>query len=518
MKKQLWSFLLVTVLFLSFGGITQAVDLPMGPFIFKTWNYEVNTVYSDGVPGTFYFRTPEASYHTAEFGLLAYNASDPNHLLFSDLAIYKDPSLKEDEDAFGLLDITQIFAGRLTGTASRFVGEDIVPIVGPPAWYPGGVGDDYLRGIFWGIQDQIVYCVRAGEYKIWSANGQFTIYDIDGDPAYNPSIDLNYSPAARPATPDEFPGWFDKAADTLDAAGVIEYIRFSGETSDPQLIDGQTEVLLSVTGGTWFDQGTFLDWWSIPAGGQSDIWQSWNIGDPFTYCNGWTGSEDSARGYLTPTVEVCECRVTGGGNDTYDAVTLVPLDDELAVAKSEDGWRYTFGGQAGSPTGCQPQPWGEWTHTHHSGENASFTFHAGTASAPEGTEIDWIQCSDPGWCIQARPAPAKQIDFKGVGTFKNTRIKNNSPFKWMKEDTLYEFAVHIEDLGEPGSTNTKKNPLLGTSDCPDDGRDGLGGELANCGCPDFYRITIVNPDGDDYVVYGYIEGGNLQIHPAHPCD
>jgi hypothetical protein len=58
--------------------------------------------------------------------------------------------------------------------------------------------------------------------------------------------------------------------------------------------------------------------------------------------------------------------------------------------------------------------------------------------------------------------------------------------------------------------------------------------LANCGCPDFYRITIydgvlaskvtrltdgrIDPTSLDrtnviYEVYGYIDGGNLQIHP-----
>ncbi len=59
-------------------------------------------------------------------------------------------------------------------------------------------------------------------------------------------------------------------------------------------------------------------------------------------------------------------------------------------------------------------------------------------------------------------------------------------------------------------------------------------ELANCDCPDFYRITIYKgvlstevtylPDGRIdpaslnmtdviYEAFGYIDGGNLQIHP-----
>ena len=57
--------------------------------------------------------------------------------------------------------------------------------------------------------------------------------------------------------------------------------------------------------------------------------------------------------------------------------------------------------------------------------------------------------------------------------------------------------------------------------------------MANCDCPDFYRITIYNgvdaddvvwlPDGSIdptllrqqeviYEFYGYIDGGNLQLH------
>jgi len=84
-----------------------------------------------------------------------------------------------------------------------------------------------------------------------------------------------------------------------------------------------------------------------------------------------------------------ECRVTGGGVD----VDHPNWDGTWAwgqFKKFNGGWdRYTFGGQAGAPTASQPQPYGEWTH-HNRGESGSFTFHAGTASAPEGTEIDLI--------------------------------------------------------------------------------------------------------------------------------
>ena len=55
---------------------------------------------------------------------------------------------------------------------------------------------------------------------------------------------------------------------------------------------------------------------------------------------------------------------------------------------------------------------------------------------------------------------------------------------------------------------------------------------ADCGCRDFYRITIYDgvypdpatgeivPNKDDviYQVRGYIDGGNLQIHPPTGFD
>jgi len=197
------------------------------------------------------------------------------------------------------------------------------------------------------------------------------------------------------------------------------------------------------------------------------------------------------------------CRVTGGCRDTYvtDAGTEV----------------YSCGGQAGAPTADQPQPWGEWTHTQRRGPSGSFTFHAGTASAPPGTEIDWIECMDPGWCVQARWAPAKQIDFAGVGTFKN--MGHNVPASISDYVTLQEslhwFEVNVDDLGEPGRA--------GTVDPPAETCDPLGFGLnsdtqdADCECPDFYRIRIYTGPDDSYdimyEVYGYIDRGNFQIHP-----
>ena len=177
---------------------------------------------------------------------------------------------------------------------------------------------------------------------------------------------------------------------------------------------------------------------------------------------------------------------------------------------------YSCGGQAGAPTALQPQPWGEWTHSQKRGPAGSFTFHAGTASAPPGTEIDWIECMDEGWCKQARKAPAKQLDFAGVGTFKN--IKNCPPsienFVIVAE-TMHWFEVNIDDLGEPGKAG-KVDPPAELCDELGYGRNG-GTELADCECPDFYRIRIYEGPDDSYPVmyeaFGYIDGGNFQLHP-----
>lgn len=203
------------------------------------------------------------------------------------------------------------------------------------------------------------------------------------------------------------------------------------------------------------------------------------------------------------------CRVTGGGVDTSDTWDGSYGEGKYQRSNGED--RYTFGGQAGAPTAAQPQPYGEWTHHQQRGPSGNWVFHAGTASAPPGTEIDVILCSDPDFCDPARPAPAKQIDFEGVGTFKNLK---NAPAAFdnvIPGETFHWFSVHIEDLGEPGKAG-KVDPPAAT--CPPGGSPGA---MADCDCPDFYHITIhetADPASPVmYDVMGYITGGNLQIHP-----
>jgi hypothetical protein len=226
------------------------------------------------------------------------------------------------------------------------------------------------------------------------------------------------------------------------------------------------------------------------------------------------------------------CRLTGGG----------------VTAEDPDGDCATFGGQAGANTALPPQPKGEWTHTQQKGPHGSFTFHGGTASSPAGSEIIEIRCSDPGGCKPSGdpPSPAKQLDFDGVGTFKNFGTKDRAPIwlfpganakcssqggKFRFDGTFHYFQVNADDLGEPGNKN-----LDAASDpqtCPPNGFGEKGDlPLADCNCADFYRITIY--DGVDvtdvvwidgkidinslnttdviYEFHGYIDGGNLQIH------
>jgi hypothetical protein len=257
---------------------------------------------------------------------------------------------------------------------------------------------------------------------------------------------------------------------------------------------------------------------------------------------------------------VCElpsgCRFTGGGVDTSGNWDHTLESGEMvrngAGNLPEGVDRYQFGGQAGANTGQQPQPKGEWTHHQQTGPAGSFTFHGGTASAPAGTEVDAIRCSDPGYCHPARPAPVKQLDFDGIGTFRNVGRGNSMPV-WEAasvnvipqhrspnkafDGTYHWFEVNIDDLGEPGNNNSGAPD---SETCPSLGFGEKGAEpLADCACPDFYRITIYdgvpaaavvfNDDGSIdptslnrtdviYEVYGYIDGGNLQIHPPTGYD
>jgi len=268
------------------------------------------------------------------------------------------------------------------------------------------------------------------------------------------------------------------------------------------------------------------------------------------------------------------CRFTGGGVDTdfnWDHTLESGQMIRNGAGQLPDQIdRYQFGGQVGARTAQQPLPSGEWEHHQQTGPTGDFSFHGGSNSADKGTWIIDVRCSDAGFCNPARHAPCKQLDFDGVGTFSNVgkgakapvfQIANPNviPEPQGKKDeplTYHFFQVNIDDLGEPGSFNQgAPNPAI----CP--GR-GFGEKsagiffpnpvtnpgqsvilpatpLANCDCPDFYRITIykgvlstnvtflangkVNPASLNkvdviYEVYGYTDGGNLQIHPPTGFD
>lgn len=239
--------------------------------------------------------------------------------------------------------------------------------------------------------------------------------------------------------------------------------------------------------------------------------------------------------------EPLACRVTGGGVDSNLNWDYSLENGSMDRKSGVD--RYQFGGQVGANTVLPPQPAGEWTHHQQSGPSGSFVFHGGTASAPAGTRIAEVECSDPGNCAPARTAPAKQIDFTGIGTFKTMGKGSRAPV--FETDnavvaaegngnkdfsgTYHWFEVNIDDLGEPGGSNSTPPHL-----CPSQGfgKHGAPVSPADCGCPDFYRITIYNgvyadpvsgeivPNKQDvlYQVWGYIDGGNLQIHPPTGFD
>jgi len=237
------------------------------------------------------------------------------------------------------------------------------------------------------------------------------------------------------------------------------------------------------------------------------------------------------------------CRVTGGGNNTtrFDASGLPIWDGtegkgHMPKSKLPDGTDFfTFGGQAGAPSASEP-PSGEWTHRQHSGPDGQFTFHAGTKK----TKINSITCSDPGACQPARAnANDHQIDFDGIGEFKNVDQVAKKTLG-INVGGQYWFHVHIEDAGEPGAkpelpicaAPTPVDPAVCCAPLGSDnlivGLDNLVKtlgpiqEFVNCKCADFYRITIWSKGTDPttdatnkmiYQVFGYIDGGNFQIHP-----
>jgi hypothetical protein len=301
---------------------------------------------------------------------------------------------------------------------------------------------------------------------------------------------------------------------------------------------------------------------------------------------------------------ICEevpqgCRMTGGHN-------VMVTKKEGGDPQYDDipsGTKYTTGGQIGAPdeAGCAEypakgkcvdgvctggwnaglacvdngecpnqggrnsgRPWGNWQHNHHSGPDdgfilgGSFSFHSGTAAAPDEAFIKSIICADEGWCVQARPAPTKQIFWEGTGVFHNLKRKkgqsapevpvfancgDDQPIVYNKRDkgTVHYYRAHVGDFGEPGGRHQKP-----ADDCPWFNETGVS--IDNCEladgydpllpvsvndkfteahplctahdcveCPDWYEIEIHctdDPASDiAYKVAHFIRQGNFQIHP-----
>lgn len=322
------------------------------------------------------------------------------------------------------------------------------------------------------------------------------------------------------------------------------------------------------------------------------------------------GSDCDDTADVNCTVPVTGCRMTGGH------VAMAKVD--ATFEDPENGTKYTTGGQIGAPNnaGCaefppkgkcvegectgginggqacetnedcpnasgrgdldNPFPWGDWQHSHHSGpddtgsiEDGAFSFHSGTAAAPNEAYIKSIICADTGWCVQARPAPNKQIFWEGTGVFRNAKGAKNKdiplahfdacedqPVVWSKTGgTLHYYRAHVGDFGEPAGIRQK--PADGCSwfnECGTEpgGQVGIEGceltqdvcniertvneektalhplcEAQDCSeCPDWYEIEIhctADPASPvAYRVAHHITEGNFQLHPpvtdsCQPC-
>ena len=251
------------------------------------------------------------------------------------------------------------------------------------------------------------------------------------------------------------------------------------------------------------------------------------------------------------------CRMTGGNATVYPLIGTDGLDTwSYQFEGPSEGERVTTGGQINAPSGNTPVS-GHWTHTLHGGQDGTFSFHAGTSSAPAGTEISSVECADPGWCVQARCAPFKQLFWKGIGNFANQRFDydfGSCNVTKGNRGTLHAVEVMIGDFGENDRPTRKESLNDGNPDTcdwldklqaagypgpvgPYDAADavyldsvpdlkfGYKGAQVCDKCPDYYQIRIwcesdlSSPTNE--VIYefaGYLGGsnpggGNYQIHP-----
>ncbi len=289
--KKLLSVLLVSALVLSLGGISQAVSIKAGPLVFKTYNWEVSTLYTGGTTGVTYFRDASTP---------GYDAANPLHGLFSALtATQTVPGvLYSDEDQFGLLEVTQLWDGTVISG-----GTDIAS--GNKYWDKGDNGE-YLRGMFWGGQDQRVFFGDDGEggqyTRIYATGINYNFYEMNYDYTSDPQTNSLLEPWDRDGQ-DYFTNWRGNGEGTLEVQGTSSWFRYIGDSVGNA--NGQTLVFLDADAniGEWMNNPTnYLDdFWTIPSsldglfngGASTEIRQSWTI---FAQ-QPWIKSEDTGYAY-----------------------------------------------------------------------------------------------------------------------------------------------------------------------------------------------------------------------------
>ena len=361
---------------------------------------------------------------------------------------------------------------------------------------------------------EITTALTGQESAVFMPGGTLFFYGLSGNYTYyhdtTPDSDVGNTDNVLPTGFTDGTAFLQGSLTTVSGvaglSGGSTFIVNSVDTYNAKYIQADTAGLHTLI-GTTFDSLT-----SQSSAGEARV----PVGDPIglspyirlTADVQWKADANSQFRAISSLAE--GCRMTGGGVDIDGSVILGTLAEDTSSKN-----RYTFGGQVGAPTASLPQPSGEWTHHQQQGPAGDFVFHAGTASAPKVTKITEVNCADPGYCIQARPAPFKQLEWKGTGSFRTVKGSMSS---LVTPDNKANFTTHyfrafVQDTGEPGAGGKQTSNAACVA--PRFFKDPV-----SCGekCPDYYYIEIhATADPASAIIYkteGFIDGGNLQIHPA----